>query len=293
MSPAEQRDTRTYFHPKRYERSLSPTAAEFEMKSLPEFAHRLRSEWLLRLLRDERLYSVFQPILFSGKADILAAVFGYECLLRGRDDRGEVVSPDRMMRMAQGADLLFQFDIAARRTAIVSAAEKGLGGTCKIFINFVPTSIYNPKTCLESTMRLIDEMGIQRHQIVFEIIESERLPELAHLRRIVDYYRDQGFGVALDDLGAGFSSLSALAALRPDYVKIDRSLIQNVHKDAYRAVIARKLLEIAQELGIRSVAEGIETEEEYAWAKEHGADLVQGYYFARPSETPPLLRIPN
>jgi EAL domain-containing protein (putative c-di-GMP-specific phosphodiesterase class I) len=254
---------------------------------------RLRSEWLLRLLREERFYSVFQPILRSGDAGTPASVFGYECLLRGRDDRGETVTPDLMLRMARSADLLFQFDLTARRTAITSAAAKGIAGDHKIFINFVPTAIYNPKTCLESTVRLVDALGIKRTQIVFEITESERMPELSHLRRIVDYYREQGFGVALDDVGAGFSSLSALAALRPDYVKIDRSLIQNVHEDAGRAVVARKLLEIVRELGIQSVAEGIETEAEFAWAKEHRADFVQGYLFARPAETPPLFRIPS
>ncbi|MES2464132.1 MAG: EAL domain-containing protein [Armatimonadota bacterium] len=284
LSSAEQRDTRAYFQPDRYQRSLNYTASHFEIKSLPDFANRLSNEWLLRLLREERFYSVFQPILDGNTAK----VFGYECLLRGRGEKGLTVPPDLMLKIAHSADLLFQFDLAARRTAIQSAAEHGIAQDHKIFINFVPSAIYNPKTCLDSTVRLVDELGIKRSQVVFEIIESERLPELPHLRRIVDYYRAQGFGVALDDVGAGFSSLSALAALRPDYVKIDRSLLQGVHKDTGRAIIARKLLEIVQELEILSVAEGIETEEEFAWAKEHGADYVQGYLFARPAKVPPL-----
>ena len=102
------------------------------------------------------------------------------------------------------------------------------------------------------------------------------------------YHKENGFGVALDDLGVGFSSLSLLIALRPDYVKLDRSLIQDVDTDAGKALIARKLLEVARELGLSAVAEGIERPEEWDWVRQHGAYFVQGYLFVRPDRSPPL-----
>lgn len=283
MSSPEQRDTRVQFQ----SAAALPQREEMQqISSLPAFVQRARSDWLLDILRGQKLYSVFQPILrASAPSGGRPEVYGYECLLRADLD-GQIVSPGPMLEMARGAGLLFQLDLAARRAAVTGAAAHHINE--KVFINFSPNAIYNPYTCLNSTVRMVDELGFKRDQVVFEIIESERLPELSHLQRIVGYYRENGFGVALDDLGAGFSSLSLLTALRPDYVKLDRSLIQNVDVDADKALIARKLLEVAQELKMSAVAEGVERLEEWEWVRNHGADFVQGYLFARPDRLPPL-----
>lgn len=136
-------------------------------------------------------------------------------------------------------------------------------------------------------MRLVDELGLAREQVVFEITESERLPEAALLGDIARYYRDHGFGIALDDVGAGYSSLSALLALRPEYVKLDRSLVQRVHERPEQALVAGKLLEAAQGLGLAVVAEGIEGEGELDWVRARGVEFVQGYLFGRPATPPP------
>ena len=283
LSSPEQRDARAQFQPA----GVLPQLDDLQhIEALPDFVGRARSDWLLDILRGHKLYSVFQPILRAsapggGRPD----VYGYECLLRANLE-DQVVSPGPMLDMARGAGLVFQLDLAARRSALTGAAAQHI--TEKVFINFSPNAIYNPYTCLDSTVRMVDELGFKREQIVFEIIESERLPELAHLQRIVGYYRENGFGVALDDLGGGFSSLSLLIALRPDYVKLDKSLIQNVDTDETKALIARKLLEVAQELGLSAVAEGIERPEEWDWVQRHGAEFVQGYLFARPGSPPPL-----
>lgn len=157
----------------------------------------------------------------------------------------------------------------------------------KVFINFSPNSIYNSRTCLDSTVAMIDEVGLQREQVVFEIIESERLLEMAHLKRIVGFYREKDFGVALDDVGVGYSSLAVLLELRPDYIKIDKTLIQGVHADADKAVVVGKLIETAQHLNIQTIAEEIKTKQEAEWARTHGADFLQGCFFARPATPPP------
>ena len=292
MALTEQRDSRVHFEPDGH---LPQSADLFEAESLPDFAARVRSVWLIRLLREKRFYSVFQPIVRCNPSGPESetqgdGIFAYECLLRGKGAGGEIVSPVPMLDMARSAGLLFQFDLAARRSAVLSAAQYCIAPQYKVFINFTPNAIYNPRTCLDSTMRLIDELGIAREQVVFEIIESERLPEMSLLRRLVDFYREERFGVALDDVGAGFSSLSVLAALRPDYVKLDRSLLHNVDTNAGNALIAGKLLEIVRDLGLQSIVEGIETEKELDWARAHGANYVQGYLLARPATPPPPLR---
>ncbi len=91
-------------------------------------------------------------------------------------------------------------------------------------------------------------------QIVFEVVETGRIDDMAHLEGILAVYREQGFRVALDDLGAGFASMTLLHSLRPDFVKLDRSLVEDVDSDRYKVTIASKLLETALSLGVESVA---------------------------------------
>ncbi len=286
LTPVEQNETRVTFQPA----GQPPRAApQVEIDSLPAFVTKVRGGWLLDILRERRLRTVFHPILFCGNGATPAAplptVYGYKCLMRAQVE-DDVVMPGPMIEMARRADLVFQLDLAARRAAITGAAACHI--QCKVFVNFMPNAIFNPESCLESTVRLIDEVGLTREQVVFEITESERLPESTYLKQIVDYYREHHFGVALDDVGAGFSSLGVLLAVRPDYVKIDMSLTRNVHLDADKALVASKLLETVQGLGMQTIAEGIEQPEELAWCTEHGVDFVQGFLFARPADPPPL-----
>lgn len=92
----------------------------------------------------------------------------------------------------------------------------------------------------------------------------------------------------MDDLGSGYSSLNLLHRLRPDFVKLDMQLIRGVHADPYKATMASRLLGLARDLGVLSVAECVETPEELEWVREHGADYVQGYLVARPGNPPRL-----
>ena len=139
------------------------------------------------------------------------------------------------------------------------------------------------------TVAAISEVGIPPANVVFEIIESDHTPDANHLKSLIAYYRQAGFRVALDDLGAGYSSLNLIHQLRPDIMKLDMELIRGIHQDSYKASITEKLLELAQKLGILTVAEGIETPEELRWVREHGVDFVQGYLIARPSSPPTMV----
>ena len=93
-------------------------------------------------------------------------------------------------------------------------------------------------------------------------------------------------------MGAGYSSLNLLTRLKPDYVKLDMHLVRGVDADPYKAEVAGKLLEMARGLGVKSVVEGVETVGEWRWARDRGADFVQGYLFAKPAADPPVPRVP-
>jgi len=259
-----------------------PGLSDFRrVTSLQQFMTLSQSGWLLEMISTDRITSYFQPIVY---AQDTSHIFAQEALLRGIEEDGSLVFPSRILELARDADLLFQLDLAARRSAIQAAFRHGLQD--KLFINFIPTAIYDPAFCLRSTIAAIDEAGISHENVVFEVVESDQSPDIVHLQNILSFYRDSGFQVALDDLGAGYSGLNLIHQLRPDFIKLDMVMSRNVHQDPYKALIAEKLLEIAQYLNIQTIAEGIESEEELHWVREHGATFVQGYLIGKPAALP-------
>lgn len=254
--------------------------------SLNSFISLSQSEWLVDLLAAERLTTYFQPIVY---ADDTSRIFAQESLLRGFDAEGNLINPGRIFTQAQDAGLVFQLDALARQLAIREASRHGIKEL--IFINFSPTAVYDPTTCLRMTVRAISEAGIPHDRVVFEVMESEQPPDIKHLIKIMKFYQDAGFSIALDDFGSGYSNLNLIHELRPDFIKLDRHLIDRVHQDPHKALITEKLLEIAQSLNIKTIAEGIEREEELHWVRERGANFAQGFLIAKPT-TPPLTTTP-
>lgn len=251
----------------------------FEMQPLSSLVARIRNEWLIRLLEEGRLTTHFQPIVYCREPE---KAFAYECLLRGLDENGETVSPSMMFSVARDANMLFFLDRAARISAIECAARAGI--TEKIFINFNPTSIYKPEYCLQTTFSAIKKTGLRHEQIVFEVVESERIKDAGHVVDLFHFYRENGYGVALDDVGTGYNSLDLLNKIKPEFMKADMEMVRDVHRDNVKAVILDNLFNMARQLGMRVIAEGVEQREEYLWLKEHGADFVQGFLFGEPDK---------
>jgi EAL domain-containing protein (putative c-di-GMP-specific phosphodiesterase class I) len=124
--------------------------------------------------------------------------------------------------------------------------------------------------------------SMKPRDIVFEVVESEEVQDVKHLQKICDYYRKEGFGFALDDVGTGSNSLQMVCDLKPDYIKLDKSLISRVSDPMYQGVIG-KLAEFAAQFGLSTIAEGIETVETCELLRELGINLMQGYYFGKPA----------
>jgi len=257
-----------------------------KVTSLRQFITVAQSGWLIDMLAEERVTCCFQPIVHVADT---SRIFAQEALFRGVDTQGSFVPPGKIFDLSRDAGMMFQVDLLARRTAIREAVRHRLRN--RLFINFNPTSIYDPAFCLRSTVSAVDDGGIPHEDVVFEVTESDRTQDLYHLKGILNFYREAGFRIALDDLGSGYSSLNLIHQLRPDYIKLDVDLIRDVHLDPYKAAIAAKLLEIAQSLNVETVVEGIEHLEELRWAREHGATYAQGYLIARPC-TPPAAATP-
>ncbi len=280
LGPGELHDTRTLYMKRGSEVGASDLA---RVKTLGAFTASVEAVWLKEMMEADRLTTHFQPIINTGNG----RVFAYECLLRGIGEDGNLVAPGRIFEAAREAGMLFDLDRAARIKAIEEAARHDMDSY--VFINFNPTSIYDPVYCLKSTMQAIERSGIDRSRIVFEVTESDEVRDTDHLYNTLAFYRNAGFKVALDDLGAGYSSLNLLARLRPDFVKLDMYLAHDVESDPYKAMVASRLMDLARDLEVRIVAEGIETEEQWRWFHNAGADFMQGYFFARPASPPPVL----
>lgn len=253
------------------------------MTTLAILIYRFQAKWLIESVEKERYETWYQPIVNARDKSL----FANEGLFRIRDDHDAIVPPSLAFKLAEQSDLLFSLDLVARRSAVECAAKAKLNG--KLFINFNPSSIYDPSYCLRATAASINEIGMKPEDVVFEVTETHRANDLNQLKGILAFYRNAGFQVALDDIGSGWSGLNLLQSLRPDYVKIDMELVRNVHIDEYKQNIVTNLIKIAKTNHIEVIAEGVECEEEAQWLTMADADYLQGYFYGKPQPMKPKL----
>jgi EAL domain-containing protein (putative c-di-GMP-specific phosphodiesterase class I) len=227
------------------------------------------------VLAEAELWSAYQPIVSLRDR----AVVGHEALLRGVVDGREVGGGD-LFFVAESAGWLDRLDRIARESAITGAAP--WLGDDDLFLNVHPGAIHRPQVCLADTERALHDSGIAPSQLVVEVVESHAATDRGHLLSILEHYRSLGWRVALDDVGAGWSSHSLLATVRPEVVKLHKALVQQLPGAAARTVL-RAITEHAHELGAVVVAEGIETARLADEVSELGADLGQGWLFGRPT----------
>jgi EAL domain-containing protein (putative c-di-GMP-specific phosphodiesterase class I) len=274
----EARRSRAMFLPKGTEPSLDDFG---KVVSFHELHVSAQTSWLLEQFEGGGVTSHFHPIV---DVKDTSRVFAHEALLRGRDRNGAPLEPLTILQNAREAGLFHELDLAACRLAIRESAW--LDSSVTVFINFSPAMTNDAESALRTTVAAIDAAGLEPERFVFEVIEADRHENHAHLKAVLDAYRRDGFRVALDDLGAGWSTLNLVHRLRPDFIKLDRELIREVNQDRVKDLIASKLLEIGHGLGIRTIVEGVETPQELEWARERGADFVQGFLIAKPGPSP-------
>jgi EAL domain-containing protein (putative c-di-GMP-specific phosphodiesterase class I) len=128
-------------------------------------------------------------------------------------------------------------------------------------------------------------------RVVLEVTERASLHKVTDLRARVATLRERGFRVAVDDLGAGYAGLTSFAQLEPDIVKLDMSLVRDVHKSPVKRKLVQSMTSVCKELGALVVAEGVEVVEECDVLIDIGCDLLQGYYFAKPGKPFPIVNV--
>ncbi|RIW30178.1 EAL domain-containing protein [Bacillus salacetis] len=261
-----------------WEAGISEEIKNLRLIPFKDFKTRVDHREAVEFIQQGRLVSHFQPIM-DLRND---RVYGYESLLRS-DDNEIQISPGRLFQTANETGLHSLLDQRARETAIRCRKDQLQSGI-KSFINFLPSTIYNPEFCLQHTFHFVEKYGVDPADLVFEVVETEKIADVDHLKSVFAVYRREGMKVALDDVGAGFATLEMLSQLKPDYVKIDRSYIDQCDTMAEKQSFLKEAAHISKELGIRVLAEGIERKEELDYCRAIGIDLAQGYYIGKPAK---------
>ncbi len=262
-------------------RDERPALADFvNMETVERFVRHHSTRWLARLLNERRYKSLLQPIVRAEDG----RVHGYEFLFRGLKIDGGVVSPQEMFKAVRGTRLGAVLDDHARLCAIETAARLGLRE--RIFINILPTSVAKHDPRFERTLDRIEESGLSPDQIVFEIVESENVDDMKALARVIEFCRSAGYRIALDDFGSGFNNLVTLIGLKPDYIKLDKGLIDRIEDEPAIWNLVANMIDAAKQSNVLVVAEGVETDKTARLLRTLGADFLQGYLFGHPAEMP-------
>ncbi len=249
---------------------------------LKTFEARFEERDTVNFIQNGELVSHLQPIIHMNSKE----VYGYESLLRASNPK-EFISPGKLFEVASQTGLHSLLDQRAREEAIKARDGKIIPGL-KSFINFLPSTIYNPDFCLQHTFRIVEKYNINPADLVFEVVETEKIVDVDHLKNVLNQYKKEGMKVALDDVGSGFSTVNMLDLLQPDFVKIDRSYISFCDRDDEKKRFLKETNERAHSLGIQTLAEGIERMEEFELCQSLGYDFAQGYLVGKPALNPSL-----
>lgn len=227
-----------------------------------------------RCISQEVFTMVFQPIVKVEDHQILA----HEALVRCKEK--ELRSPHILFNVAEQGNRMWPLSRLLRALAIRSVPQMPAGQF--LFLNLHPLDFDDPE--------VYEEQGpVAQHaqRIVLEVTERAAILDLDHFRRQLKRLREFGLKIAIDDLGSGYSALSLVSELDPDYIKLDMTLVRDIDQSPVRQNLVRNMVSFARDLGASVVAEGVETREELSVVRELGCQLVQGYYLAMPS--PPFV----
>jgi EAL domain-containing protein (putative c-di-GMP-specific phosphodiesterase class I) len=216
----------------------------------------------------------YQPIISWQSRSVV----GYEALLRSAEL--SLPNPGAVLDAAERLDRVH--DLGRHLRGIAVAAIDSIPGGADLFVNLHPLDLIDNDLLDRDSL-----LGERSGRITLEVTERTSLDRLRDVRARIRSIRDIGFRFALDDFGAGFGGLTSFALLEPDIVKLDMGLIRGIEREPTKQTLVRTMIKMCEELGILVIAEGVETAEERDELVRSGCDLMQGYLFARPSETFP------
>ncbi|MCM3722666.1 EAL domain-containing protein [Solibacillus isronensis] len=243
--------------------------------------HLSRSLALKNIIAQEAMSTYFQPIY-----DVrYNTTFGFEALNRPIALK-LFQTADIFYEFVGQTDKVFLFECFCRNLSLVRYHKKLLNyNTTKdftLFINIHPNVLLDKKYHSGETRALLEKLNISPEQVVFELTERSAVGDFEEFARVLSHYRSQGYRIAVDDVGSGYNSLKTLIYLKPEFIKLDRSLIQNIDQHKAQQQLLTVILNYAIESGTKVIAEGIETKAEYEFIQSVGVHYAQGYAIGRP-----------
>ena len=216
----------------------------------------------------------FQPIV-----DVeLETVFAYEALVRGPAGESAFSILDQVTEANR-----YGFDQQCRVKAIETATRAGIVPTgARLSINFLPNAVCSAAACIQLTLKTAHATGFPTDRLIFEFTENEEMADPEHVSNIIATYQKMGFGTAIDDFGSGHAGLNLLARFQTDLIKLDMELIRDLDASLPRRMIVSSVVQMCAALGVKVIAEGVETVGELDALREIGMRYIQGFYFAKP-----------
>lgn len=253
--------------------TLLPLSAMYAVDTMQGNIAELNS--LLDIIVNKQMRAQFQPIVSLSDGQVL----GYEALIRA--PRGALLRrPGQMFRAADKARMVSWFDLACLEQCFLTANQQELRHL--LFVNMDAEGL----ACLDLHDRPLAvrarEAGLDPANIVIEITERQTIGDFPRLMSDIASLREQGFKIAVDDAGTGYSSLHAIAELRPEFVKLDRSMVRNLDVCGERRALLTALVGYARQIGTAILGEGVETREELATLIDLGVTYGQGYLMGKP-----------
>ena len=231
------------------------------------------------IIEKELIEIHFQPIVSIRSKKLYA----FEALTRCTF-KGKVIPPYELFKMAIDANLNLELDVLTRNKSIEKFKKYYLeNNELLLFLNFEPSLINNfhPQEQNYCFTEAIDNVEIPYKNFILEIKEDE-ISNTKALKEFCAYYKELGFAIALDDFGTGNSTFDRINVIKPDLIKIDKSLFQDTKNNHINREIVKSIARMGHNLGIRILAEGVEDEDAICLALKSNVNLFQGYYFSKP-----------
>jgi len=231
-----------------------------------------------------RLLTYFQPICSVKSQTIL----GIEALARGIDDKGVLTSPARLFAEAAEQGIAGPWEILCRQHALATFSRSlAESDSLLLFMNIDLASSGGQDDAFD-LLEVARDCSLPPSRVVVEVLES-RFDDMHRLAALLSQFREHGFLLALDDVGAGHSNLDRIPLIQPDILKVDRELVRHIESDCFKQGVFKSLVDLGHRIGALIVAEGVETEAEAITVLELGADLLQGYLLSHPQPLEMLL----
>lgn len=254
---------------------------------ISEYKEDVKVAEFIGILERGEISTRYQPIINLTSGDII----GYEALSRGPRD-SDFYSPLALIEMAHQLGMVWELEMLFRQKALENI--KTLQDDQYMFVNVDPDVIKTQAFKSGLTSEYLEEIGARETSIVFEITERTAITDYEMFQKVLENYRKQGYLIAIDDVGAGYSGLKSITEIRPHFIKLDMDLIRNIDKDFFKQALIKAFVETATTTNIKLIAEGIETKEELKTLILLGVTGGQGYYLQQPqtsfSDIPPEVK---